>query len=169
MNKRWELLEKYFDEELTDDEQKQLNEMLRSDEEFYREFIEYRQIMGDIRDIYIPDMNSRKNKIMEIIHYISPEKKTRFAFALPVFFSYSLITTLFLMIRFKELIFINTWNYSKTVMLELFSIIAKAMTIFAEFNSGLILLLCCIPIASVIIALSSGIVIRKEIKKGGHK
>lgn len=169
MDRRWELLEKYFDEELTDDEEKQFNEILRADEDFYNEFIQYRRMIDDIGSMSIPDIKSRQTKIMEIIHYINPGKKNRFTFALPVFFSYSLITTIFLAVRFKEIIFTNTWNYTKTVVFGLFDIIAKAMVIFPELDSNAMLILCCIPIVSFLIAVPSGVIIRKEIKKGGHK
>ena len=116
--------------------------------------------------MYIPYIQSRKDKIMEIIKYIKPEKRSRFVYALPILFSYSLITTIVMLIKFGQSSIDFIWTYSKSIILILFNIIAKASIVISELDTNLMLYSIIIPIIALSIVVSSGIFIKKEIKKG---
>ncbi len=169
MEKKWELLEKYFDNELSEKEQKKLNQLMQNDEELYNEFIQMQTIHDDIKTIVLPIFNSKKKDILNIVDYIQPDKKRKFLYALPVLFSYSIITTLFIIAKFKDIIFSFTWNNAKGIIVTIMEIMSKISIIFAELDFHTMLIMCMIPIMSVIITFSSGYFIKKEINKGGNR
>ncbi len=166
MDRKWKILEKYFDEELNESEEIELNEMLKTDPEFRKAFQMEKSLINDIHNMHTPYIQSRKDKIMEIIKYIKPEKRSRFVYALPILFSYSLITTIVMLVKFGQSSIDFIWTHSKNVILILFNIIAKSSIVIQELDTNLMIYSIIIPIIALSIVVPSGIFLKKEIKKG---
>lgn len=70
MDRKYILMEKYYDGEITENEYGELNEMLRKDSNFRRAFEEYGTVIEDIRSINMPHIESSKESIMNIIQAV---------------------------------------------------------------------------------------------------
>ncbi|MDY6786815.1 MAG: hypothetical protein SVK54_01675 [candidate division WOR-3 bacterium] len=121
MDRKYILMEKYYDGEITENEYGELNEMLRKDSNFRRAFEEYGTVIEDIRSINMPHIESSKESIMNIIRYvdISPSKKWKYTAVGLI--SYSVSSIAFLIYHFRMNIlrfFVTSMNSVFKFMLD---------------------------------------------------
>lgn len=121
MDRKYILMEKYYDGEITENESSELNQFLRKDSNFRRAFEEYGTVIEDIRSVNVPHIESSKESIMNIIRYvdISPSKKWKYAAVGMISYSVSSIAFLIFYFRMNILrFFVTSMNSVFKFMLD---------------------------------------------------
>ena len=101
MDRKYILMEKYHDGEITENESAELNELLRKDSNFRRAFEEYGTVIEDIRSINTPHIESSKESIMNIIRYVDIRPSKKWKYAAVGLISYSVSSIAFLIYHFR--------------------------------------------------------------------
>lgn len=101
MDRKYILMEKYYDGEITENESGELNELLRKDSNFRRAFEEYGTVIEDIRSINMPHIESSKESIMNIIRYVDIRPSKKWKYAAVGLISYSVSSIAFLIYHFR--------------------------------------------------------------------
>ncbi|MFO8062180.1 MAG: hypothetical protein R6U31_04570 [bacterium] len=121
MDRKYILMEKYYDGEITENESGKLNALLRKDSNFRRAFEEYGTVIEDIRTINVPHIESSKESIMNIIRYVDIRPSKKWKYALIGLISYSVSSLAFLVYFFRMNIlrfFVTSMNSVFKFMLD---------------------------------------------------
>ncbi|RKX70095.1 hypothetical protein DRP43_03715 [candidate division TA06 bacterium] len=166
MERKWELFEKFLDNELDKNEILEFKEILIKNRIFNPKLKQHSKIANIIKDINIPYMCSCKLSVMKEILSVNRVKIKTWRYICPIIFSYIFITTLYTVYSFKNIAAHYIWQHIGNLIVNLSFITDKIITVINALhikNSYYILIS---PVISILILIAlSPIIHRNLIKK----
>lgn len=133
MERKWELFEKFLDNELDKNEILEFKEILIKNRIFNPKLKQHSKIANIIKDINIPYMCSCKLSVMKEILSVNRVKIKAWRYIFPIIFSYIFITTLYTLYSFKNIIANFLWKHSGNFLIDISFIADKIITVSKVF------------------------------------